>query len=231
MRTAPDRRPRRRRRSPDGYEFRPDDESLGLAVLAAHNAAVRRRRTRTSRPWTETTWKQWVTGSHTFRPASSVVVVPAGSEQVVGYVTSHEFDALRRRPPAGARPTSARSARCREHRGRGLAAAMLGHCLATYAAAGLRRGVARRGLGEPVRGARRLPALRVRGRVPLDEPLPTVPSDRRRRRRRAPGCAARRTSPPPAPARPAAGRAAPRRRAPPPAPGVRRTGSRPTPGR
>ena len=118
----------------DGYEIRPYDDSLGLAVLAAHNAAFDGSHPNFT-PWTETTWKQWVTGSHTFRPADSVVVVPAGSEQVVGYVTTHEFDAY-------AAATGRREAYVGKvgvlpgHRGRGLAAAMLGHCLATYAAAG-----------------------------------------------------------------------------------------------
>ena len=38
-------------------------------------------------------WKQWVTGSHSFRPATSVVVMPEGEDTVVGYVTTHEWEA------------------------------------------------------------------------------------------------------------------------------------------
>ena len=118
----------------DGYEIRPYDESMGLAVLEAHNLAFDGSHPNFT-PWTETTWKQWVTGSHTFRPADSVVVVPAGSDQLVGYVTTHEFDAYfdatgRREAYVG------KVGVLPEHRGRGLAGAMLGHCLATYAAAG-----------------------------------------------------------------------------------------------
>jgi mycothiol synthase len=118
----------------DGYEIRRYEEPMGLAVLAAHNLAFDGSHPGFT-PWTETTWKQWVTGSHTFRPAHSVVVVPAGSEEVVGYVTTHEFDAY-------AAATGRREAYVGkvgvlpDHRGRGLAAAMLGDCLATYAAAG-----------------------------------------------------------------------------------------------
>ena len=118
----------------DGYRIRPYDESMGLAVLAAHNAAFDGSHPNFT-PWTETMWKQWVTGSRSFRPALSFVVVPAGSDQIVGYVTTHEFeayfDATGKREAyvakVGVHP---------EHRGRGLAGAMLGHCLEAYTAAG-----------------------------------------------------------------------------------------------
>ena len=60
---------------------------------------------------------------------------PGRPDQLVGYVATHEFDAYfdatgRREAYVG------KVGVLPEHRGRGLAGAMLGHCLATYAAAG-----------------------------------------------------------------------------------------------
>jgi mycothiol synthase len=118
----------------EGYELRPYVDSMAGAVLEAHNLAFDG-----SHPnftsWTETTWKQWVTGSHTFRPALSRVVVPAGVDQVVGYLTTHEFEAYF--DATGRREACvARLGTLPDHRGRGLAATLLGHCLHAYAAAG-----------------------------------------------------------------------------------------------
>ena len=118
----------------DGYEFWPYDDQMALPLLEAHNLAFGAFHPNFT-PWTETMWKQWVTGSRSFRPAVSFVVVPTGSDQIVGYVTSHEyeayFDATGQREAyvakVGVHP---------EHRGRGIAGALLGHCLEAYAAAG-----------------------------------------------------------------------------------------------
>ncbi len=118
----------------EGYEFRPYDDGMALPLLEAHNLAFGGSHPNFT-PWTETMWKQWVTGSRSFRPALSLVVVPAGSDQIVGYVTTHEFeayfDATGKREAyvakVGVHP---------EHRGRGIAGAMLGHCLEAYTAAG-----------------------------------------------------------------------------------------------
>ena len=119
---------------PAGYEFRSYDESLGSAVLEAHNLAFGGHHPNFT-PWTETKWKQWVTGSHTFRPAMSAVVVPSGSEQVVGYVTTHEFEGYQQ--ATGRREAYVgKVGTLREHRGRGIAVALLGHSLHTYAEAG-----------------------------------------------------------------------------------------------
>jgi mycothiol synthase len=119
---------------PDGYEFRRYDDAMGLAVLEAHNLAFGGHHPNFT-PWTETMWKQWVTGSHTFRPDTSRVVVPTGSDEIVAYLTTHEFEAYfeatgRREAYVGKVGTLP------EHRGRGIAAALLGHCLHAYAEAG-----------------------------------------------------------------------------------------------
>jgi mycothiol synthase len=119
---------------PDGYEFRPYDESMGLAVLEEHNLAFGGHHPNFT-PWTETMWKQWVTGTHTFRPETSRVVVPTGSDRIVGYVTTHEFEAYF--DATGRREAYvAKVGTLPEHRGKGIAAALLGHCLHAYAAAG-----------------------------------------------------------------------------------------------
>jgi mycothiol synthase len=118
----------------DGYELRAYHDSMGPAVLEAHNLAFDGSHPNFT-PWTEPMWKQWVTGSRTFRPEVSFVVVPAASDQVVAYVTTHEFeaylDATGRREAyigkLGVLPG---------HRGRGLAGRLLVHCLHACAAAG-----------------------------------------------------------------------------------------------
>jgi mycothiol synthase len=116
-----------------GYQFRQYDDSLALPMLTAHNAAFTDHPNFT--PWTETMWKQWVTESRNFRPELSYVVVPSGSDDIVGYLQTNEFDAYftatgRREAYVGKLGT------LREHRGRGIAAALLGHCLWVYRAAG-----------------------------------------------------------------------------------------------
>ncbi len=117
-----------------GYEIRAYDASLAGAVLAAHNRAFTGSHPQFT-PWTETMWKQWVTGSHTFRPALSRVVVPAGSDDVVGYLTTHEFEGYL--AATGRREAYvAKVGTDPDHRRHGLAGALLGHCLLAYAAAG-----------------------------------------------------------------------------------------------
>lgn len=119
---------------PDGYEFRAYDDSMAAALLEAHNLAFGGDHPNFT-PWTETMWKQWVTGSRTFRPASSRVVVPHGSDRIVAYVTTHEFDAYF--DVTGRREAYvAKVGTLREHRGKGIAAALLGSCLHAYAEAG-----------------------------------------------------------------------------------------------
>ena len=108
----------------EGYAFVRYDESMADAVLDAHNAAFGGHHPNFT-PWTPAMWKQWVTGSHSFRPATSVVVVPEGGDTIVGYVTTHEWEAY-----------VAKVGVLEEHRGRGIAGALLGHCLRLYAEAG-----------------------------------------------------------------------------------------------
>jgi mycothiol synthase len=118
----------------EGYAFVRYDESMGDAVLAAHNAAFGGHHPNFT-PWTPAMWKQWVTGSHSFRPATSVVVVPEGGDTVVGYVTTHEWEAYEQ--ATGRREAYvAKVGVLEEHRGRGIAGALLSHCLRLYAEAG-----------------------------------------------------------------------------------------------
>ena len=164
----------------EGYAFVPYDESMGDAVLDAHNAAFGGHHPNFT-PWTPAMWKQWVTGSHTFRPATSVVVVPEGADTVVGYVTTHECEAYERghRSPRGLRRQGRRPRGAPRAGHRRRAAEPLP---APVRRGRLRRGVPGRRLGEPDRGARRLPAGRFRGREPLDQLLPDRRPDRGRRR-------------------------------------------------
>jgi mycothiol synthase len=118
----------------EGYALVRYDESMGDAVLAAHNAAFGGHHPNFT-PWTPAMWKQWVTGSHSFRPATSVVVVPEGGDTVVGYVTTHEWEAYEQ--ATGRREAYvAKVGVLEEHRGRGIAGALLSHCLRLYAEAG-----------------------------------------------------------------------------------------------
>ena len=113
---------------PDGLLLRRYDESLDAAMMAAHNEAFLDHPNFT--PWNDVMWKQWVTGSRTFRPALSFVVVEEQRpDRVVGLPAERTSSTRTTRPPAGARATSARSARCAGYRGRGLASALLRHSL------------------------------------------------------------------------------------------------------
>jgi len=118
----------------EGYAFVRYDESMADAVLDAHNAAFGGHHPNFT-PWTPAMWKQWVTGSHSFRPATSVVVVPEDGDTVVGYVTTHEWEAYEK--ATGRREAYvAKVGVLEEHRGRGIAGALLSHCLRLYADAG-----------------------------------------------------------------------------------------------
>ncbi len=119
---------------PEGLELRRYDDSLAAAMQAAHNEAFLDHPNFT--PWTDVMWRQWVTGSRSFRPELSFVVVErAAPKRVVAYLQSAEFDAHhaatgRREAYVGKVGT------LREFRGRGLAGTLLRHALAAYHAAG-----------------------------------------------------------------------------------------------
>jgi mycothiol synthase len=118
---------------PDGYRLRAYAPDWSGRVLAAHNAAF------TDHwgfvPWTESMWKQWHDGSRSFRPALSWVVTATGAHDVAGYLVTSEFDAYRQ--VTGRREAYlAKLGVRREHRGRGLASALLRHALHAYAAQG-----------------------------------------------------------------------------------------------
>ena len=118
---------------PDGYRIRAYDPSMAPAMLAAHNRAFVDHPEFT--PWTETMWKQWVTQSRAFRPGVTYVVTQDGSDDLVAYVQSNEYDAYLE--ATGRREAwVAKVGTLREHRGRGLAGALLQHCLAAYREAG-----------------------------------------------------------------------------------------------
>ena len=119
---------------PDGYELRPYDDSRADDMRKAHNAAFTAHHPNFT-PWTEANWKQWVTESRNFRPELSFLVVLAGADEIVGYVQSNEFDAYFE--ATGRREAYVGKVGVLEgHRGRGIAAALLGHCLVAYRDAG-----------------------------------------------------------------------------------------------
>ncbi len=123
-----------RRPLAEGYEIRAYDDTMGDALLEAHNLAFDGSHPNFT-PWTPGTWKQWVTGSHTFRPAVSFVVTPEDDDRIVGYVTTHEFEAYF--DATGRREAYvAKVGVLPGHRGKGLAGALLGHVLAACADAG-----------------------------------------------------------------------------------------------
>lgn len=118
----------------DGLEIRRYDTTLSEAMHEAHNAAFVDHPNWT--PWSDTMWKQWVTGSRNFRPELSFVVVdPTVPDRVAAYVQTNEYDAYfettgRREAyvgKVGTRP---------EYRGRGIAGTLLRHCLGEYQRAG-----------------------------------------------------------------------------------------------
>lgn len=118
----------------EGLVLRRYDDSLADALLAAHNEAFQDHPN--FAPWTEVMWKQWVTGSRSFRPEVSFVVrEPDAPERVVAYVQSAEWEANfaatgRREAYVGKVGT------LRAFRGRGLATTLLRHALVAYRDAG-----------------------------------------------------------------------------------------------
>jgi mycothiol synthase len=121
------------RRLPTGYRLRGYDGSMTDALREAHNAAFLDHPNFT--PWSEVMWQQSVTESRSFRPHLCFVVSADGSDEIVAYVQTAEFDAdlaatARREAYVGKVGT------LRGHRGKGLATALLGHALHAYREAG-----------------------------------------------------------------------------------------------
>jgi mycothiol synthase len=117
----------------EGYELRRYDPSMADAMLAAHNAAFTGHHPNFT-PWTESTWRQWVTESRNFRPELSWLVLTADGE-VAGYLQTSEFDAYQE--ATGRREAYvAKLGVLAEHRGRGVGAALLGRAMGDYRDAG-----------------------------------------------------------------------------------------------
>jgi mycothiol synthase len=118
---------------PDGYGLRTYDQSLADVLRETHNRAFRDNPN--FKPWSKITWKQFVTGSRSFRPQLSFVVVLDGFDEIVAYLQTAEADASL--GATGRREAYvARIGTLQEHRGQGLAAALLGHSLQAYRGAG-----------------------------------------------------------------------------------------------
>jgi mycothiol synthase len=118
----------------DGYLIREYDASRADDLRLAHNLAFDGFHPGFV-PWTAEVWAQWESGSRTFRPALSRLAVPDGSDEIVGYLTTHEFEGNQQ--ATGRREAHvAKLGTVPSHRGHGLAAALLGHCLRAYADAG-----------------------------------------------------------------------------------------------
>lgn len=119
---------------PPGYRVRRYEASMATHMLAAHNTAFLDHPEFT--PWTEVMWRQWVTESRSFRPDVSFVAVAAEHpDEIVAYVQSNEYDAYFQ--ATGRREAFiAKLGTLRGHRGKGVAGAMLQHCLAAYRDAG-----------------------------------------------------------------------------------------------
>ncbi len=119
---------------PDGLRLVTYSAELDRAMREAHNEAFLDHPNFT--PWTDVMWKQWVSGSRNFRPELSLLVVEESApDMVVAYIQSNEFDAYFE--ATGRREAYvAKVGTRREHRGRGLASALLRHALVRYREAG-----------------------------------------------------------------------------------------------
>ena len=119
---------------PQGLVLRRYDDSIDAALLRAHNEAFRDHPG--FMPWSESMWRQWVTGSRSFRPELSFVLVEeARPDEVVAYVQSAEYDAYFER--TGRREAYVgKVGTLRPYRGRGLAGLLLTHALRAYRGAG-----------------------------------------------------------------------------------------------
>ena len=118
---------------PAGYRLRGYDGSMTDALRRAHNAAFLDHPN--FMPWSQAMWRHCVTESASFRPNLCFVVSADGSDEIVAYLQSAEFDADlaatgRREGYVG------RVGTLRGHRGKGLATALLGHALHAYREAG-----------------------------------------------------------------------------------------------
>jgi mycothiol synthase len=119
---------------PARLEVRAYDAAMSGLLRHTHNDVFRDHPNFTS--WTEVMWQQWVTGSRSFRPQHSFVVVdPAVPDRLAAYVQTAEYDAYRE--ATGRREAYvAKVGTRREYRGQGVATALLQHCLADYRRAG-----------------------------------------------------------------------------------------------
>jgi mycothiol synthase len=119
---------------PSGLTPHVYDPSWSVATRDAHNDAFREHWG--FLPWSAEMWQQWVDGTRSFRPRLSTVVVDdTEPEVVVGYVQTMEFDAYE--TATGRREAYLAKLGVRpEHRGRGLATALLRHSLRSYQRAG-----------------------------------------------------------------------------------------------
>ncbi|MDQ4055097.1 MAG: GNAT family N-acetyltransferase [Actinomycetota bacterium] len=119
---------------PEGLSLVDYTPELDAAIHEAHNAAFVDHPDFT--PWTDVMWRQWVSGSRSFRPEHSLLVVAdSAPDRVVAYVQSNEFDAYFQ--ATGRREAFvAKVGTRREHRGRGLASLLLRHALIRYRDAG-----------------------------------------------------------------------------------------------
>ena len=118
----------------DGLELRRYESALDAEMRAAHNDAFVDHPNFS--PWSESMWRQWVTGSRTFRPHLSFVVLDGAADgRVVAYLQTSEYDAYQ--AATGKREAYvAKVGTRREHRGRGLASILLARALEEYREAG-----------------------------------------------------------------------------------------------
>jgi ribosomal protein S18 acetylase RimI-like enzyme len=118
---------------PARYRLRGYDASMADALRLAHNAAFVDHPNFT--PWSEIVWKQFVTESRSFRPSLCFVVSADGSDEIVAYVQTAEFEADN---AATGRRTAyvGKVGTLPGHRGNGLATALLGQALHAYRQAG-----------------------------------------------------------------------------------------------
>jgi len=117
---------------PAGYRVRGYDAPLDEPLRQAHNLAFGGHHPGFT-PWAADVWREWVTGSRSFR--GDVSFVALAGERIAGYVVTHEHDG--HTAATGRREAHvARVGTLPEHRGRGLAGALLGHTLHACAAAG-----------------------------------------------------------------------------------------------
>jgi mycothiol synthase len=118
---------------PSGYRLREYEGSMAEALRETHNTAFLDHPDFT--PWSQARWRASVTEARSFRPRLSFVVSPDGSDAIVAYLQTAEFE-------ADAAATGRREAyipivgTLREHRGKGLASALLAHALGAYRSGG-----------------------------------------------------------------------------------------------